>query len=134
MNSFRFSFDGLNLHEIYSAQENRIGKGDFVSIPNGIIVLRGPRLTYYNGSQEQDILIVTSTLFGNIIDARSTKDVFLGMLDGIAHYNGTDIQYLYNFPTANIRGTEIMIFESSVFVLAYDRDKQINIIYRGYLK
>jgi hypothetical protein len=91
-------------------------------------------LTFFDGVHEQDILAIQNNLFRNGIEARSTKDIFLGMTDGITHYNGTDIQYLYEFSNSSIHVTSIKAFSSEVFVLTQDLSTNVSLIYRGYLK
>lgn len=129
-----FSFDGSNLYEIYSAQDNQDGLSDIARIVDGIIISKGRRLVFFNGNQEQDITTVQSTSFGNVIEARSTKDIFLGMSDGIAHYNGGDIQYLFKFDITPFGGIGIKLFANSAFIVTYYRDQNMNVVYRGYLK
>ena len=114
-------------------QENREGLANFTKISGGIIISRGLHLTFFDGSHEQDILTVQSSLFVNSVEARNIKDIFLGMSDGIAHYNGTDVQYLFKFDT-NFRGSEIIkVFAKSIFISTNNWNTNINLIYRGYL-
>jgi len=50
------------------------------------------------------------------ICGRTEADLFVFMKDGIAHYNGVDLQYLYKFPTARMSGVnDPMIFKKEVF-------------------
>lgn len=130
-----FLFDGMHLQGIYSALENRDGTANCARIPEGIIISRGMRLTFFDGNNEHDILNIQNTLYGNVIEARSIKDIFLGMSDGIMQYDGTDVQYLFKFPDTNFRGFEIIkTFTTSVFIATHDWNTNLNIIYRGYLK
>lgn len=64
---------------------------------------------------------------------RNSKDIFLGKLNGIAHFNGTDIQYLYPFSDQSIRIFMGIIFEKEVFFLAYDVNNSLNLIIKGKL-
>jgi hypothetical protein len=128
-----FSFDGSNLNEIYSAQDNQDGLADIARVTDGIIVSKGRRLVLFNGTQEQDITTIQSALFGSVVEARSIKDIFLGMNDGIAHYNGSDIQYLFKFSSTHVGGIGIKLFANSAFIVTYFRDQNMNVVYRGYL-
>lgn len=129
-----FTFDGNNLHEIYSAHGNYLGKGNFATIPGGVIISKGMKLTFFDGTSEIEIITIKNDLFRNGLEARSVKDIFLGMNDGVAHYNGSDIQYLLNFSNSNYFGILIEAFENSVFIAANDRNLQKIIVFRGYLK
>ena len=129
-----YKFDGTNVQEIYSATEGQSELGNFTNCLEGIIILRGMHLTLFDGSSEQDILTVQNSLFVNNIAARTTKDIFLGMSDGIAHYNGTDIQYLFKYYQGFHGAAIIKVFSNSVFIATNDWNTNLNVIYRGYLK
>ncbi len=57
------------------------------------------------------------------------------MSDGIAHYNGSDVQYIYKTNNNNIslQGT-FVVFEKEVFIMADDIYNGLNYIIRGKLK
>jgi hypothetical protein len=129
-----FIFNGNNLQEIYSGVNGAGAFADIAQIPGGILMLKGRDLFFFDGANQQDIITVQNSKFGYSVEGRSTKDVFLGMMDGIAHYNGTDIQYLYNFSDPNSRMDFIKVFPNSIFINTFNNSKQINIIFRGYLK
>jgi hypothetical protein len=97
-------------------------------------MLKGRELLFFDGINQQELITVQNSEFGYSVEGRSIKDVFVGMLDGIAHYNGSDIEYLYNFSDPNIRGDFIKVFPNSLFINTYNNSKHINIIFRGYLK
>jgi hypothetical protein len=46
---------------------------------------------------------------------RSEKDIFVGMQDGVAHYNGSDLQYLFRFSGNFTYSPVPAIFEKDVF-------------------
>lgn len=57
------------------------------------------------------------------------------MQDGIAHYNGTDIEYIYRFENStSISITDAVIFEKEIVFLAMDLQNNQNIILRGALE
>lgn len=68
---------------------------------------------------------------------RSTKDIFLLMTDGLAHYNGDNIEYLFYFTFANDKPwTQIYgaaIFENEVFFTIYEPPTDLKLIYHGKL-
>ncbi len=54
--------------------------------------------------------------FESQISGRSEVDLFVGMKDGIAHYNGEDTKYIYKFPLDYMGQINVpMIFEKEVF-------------------
>ena len=86
--------------------------------------------TRENG-QFQTILTVDNPNFYQRIWGRNEKDIFLMMGDGLAHYNGTDIQYLFYSDHIQIYGAAL--FERDVFFLINDKNGN-NLIYHGILK
>jgi hypothetical protein len=55
------------------------------------------------------------------------------MFDGIAHYNGSNVEYLYNFEN-EISIRDAVVFEKEVFFLAVNHNTSENLIIRGKLK
>jgi hypothetical protein len=80
-----------------------------------------------------DITTIQSDMFINGIKARNEKDIIIAMTDGIAQYNGTDVQYLYHFSGTNTRILGMKLFNNGVFVIARDWNINTNYIFRGYL-
>jgi hypothetical protein len=70
-----------------------------------------------------------ATLWG-----RNNRDIFLGLRDGVSHYNGNDISSLIKFNSSGVRITGGVVFEKEIFVLATNINTGLNIIYRGVLK
>ena len=64
---------------------------------------------------------------------RNEKDIFLGMSDGVLHYNGTDFQYLINFPTS-ISTQSSILFEEEAFFAIYLGATAKNVVLHGKLK
>ncbi len=129
-----FRFDRQNLVQIYGAVAGRSGYAFLSQVQNGVFIVRGKKISFTNGNSEAEILTVDSGLFGNAVEGRTVKDILLLMFDGIAHFNGSDIQYLHRFAGNNVHIRAIKLFEKSAFVAAYDLDRNLNLIYRGYLQ
>jgi len=51
---------------------------------------------YSNGSLEH-VMDINNSNFASCVYGRSYSDIFIKMCDGVGHYNGTDIVYLYKF-------------------------------------
>ena len=128
-----FLFDGSSLQEFYTGVANSNGYGDFCPVPNGMIVAEGKRILITDGNQRMDITTIQSDMFINGIKARNEKDIIIAMTDGIAQYNGTDVQYLYHFSGTNTRILGMKLFNNGVFVIARDWNINTNYIFRGYL-
>jgi hypothetical protein len=87
---------------------------------------------YYN-DQTNKILDINNNNFGGIVWGRGRNDMFIRMFDGIAHYNGTDVQYLFKIPQNYRMNSNMQIFEKDVFISAKDFNTGYNIIYHGKL-
>jgi len=77
--------------------------------------------------------------FGYQVYGRHPTDLFLRMLDGVAHYNGTDTQQLYTYPDqAEARIiNEPLILERDIFFILNDHTlgpRYSNMIRHGTLK
>ena len=55
------------------------------------------------------------------------------MTDGLMHYNGTDFQYLINFPTS-ISTRSSILFDKEVFFAIYLGATAKNVVLHGRLK
>ena len=56
------------------------------------------------------------------------------MDDGLAHYNGIDLQYLFKFNNPNMLWTQAVILPNVVFYCFWDHTTGKNYIYKGILK
>ncbi len=126
-----YIFNGSSLQLIYSGPETLYGAADFATIPGGILILEGRNILFSDGGALQTVTTVTQPEFGGQIAARSTQDIFIRMLDGIAQYNGTDVQYIFTRPNLNI--SAMVAFPSSIFAIGYSYTTHLNYVYRGYL-
>ena len=131
--SIVYRFDGDSFIEIYTGITSRDELGEFENINNEIFFLKGSELCKYEYNDKLKLIYkINESNFSNSIWGRTVNDIFLSMTNGIAHYDGTDLKYLYNFYDG-ISLSGAMIFEKEVFFLAYDFNKSINLIIRGKL-
>jgi len=76
---------------------------------------------YYSQGSLQEWRRFAPENFGYQVWGRDAEDVFLRMFDGVAHYNGIDIEYLYHAPAGTDAPVgEPMIFEREVFFPMHD--------------
>ncbi|MDP4197540.1 MAG: hypothetical protein Q8940_21010, partial [Bacteroidota bacterium] len=69
------------------------------------------------------------------IFGRNDKDVFISEIDGLAHYNGTDTQYLLKYPVTQYMHAGVVLFEKEVFCsFTETRYNGMNMIAHGKLK
>lgn len=88
---------------------------------------------YVNGKLVK-YLSVDNENFWSEIYGRSDVDLFLKMKDGLAHYNGENIEYLYTFPQYTISlDRDAALFEKEVFFCGFRNSDFKNIILHGRL-
>ncbi len=128
-------FDGSNFKEIYSGTSY----AQMTSICGTIYIYIGKKVyTYQNGRL---VLFVDweSMPFCGGFAGRSTKDIFLGTVIGyntyaIAHYNGTNIQNVFEFWGNRVGFHYTQIFDSSAVFLGSDDNSGVTFSITGKLK
>lgn len=102
--------------KIYSSLESKGTQADIALINNEVIFVLGNQISRRTNDQFHTILNVNNPNFYQRMWGRNTKDIFLLMTDGLAHYNGIDVEYLFYFnktPRTQIYG--VALFEKDVF-------------------
>ena len=132
-----FEYNQIKYQQLYSSVWTKGLQADISFINNEVIFVLGNKVAKRVSSQFQTILNVTNPNFYQRIWGRSDKDIFLLMTDGLAHYNGSDVQYLFHFPLANqIPWTQIFgaaLFENDVFFSVYEPPTGLSLVYHGKL-
>ncbi len=83
----------------------------------------------------ETFLTIENANFYQRIWGKNSKDIFLSMTDGLAHYNGSDIEYLFYFNKARTQiYNGVAIFDNEVFFLAKESSTGLYLIYHGTLK
>ncbi|PJB00875.1 MAG: hypothetical protein CO127_06730 [Ignavibacteria bacterium CG_4_9_14_3_um_filter_36_18] len=128
-----YEFDGKNLREIYSgSQSTNAEYGGLLQLGSKTYFIIGYDFYSYNGKS----FIKTGRLsddrkFMNAGVGRNEKDIFIGMRDGIAHYNGENTIYLYQ-SSENVFVREGVVFEKEIFFRGRDVNGN-NLIFHGKL-
>jgi hypothetical protein len=131
-----YELDADKLRKIYSNTVGNIGWVDLAEINGGIYFLISRDVYEYINENFVKVFSLGSPNFTYRFFGRNIEDIFLYMSDGIAHYNGSDIEYLYNFTnkTISFAGTPL-ILNSDVFIgsLSENGNEVKNIILHGKL-
>ncbi|MFA3784183.1 hypothetical protein ABRY23_14075 [Melioribacteraceae bacterium 4301-Me] len=134
---YELKLDSNEIKEIYSAPESQIVFGNIHYINGKVYFLIGQDVyRYIIGSFVKQFSLAYPN-FGYQFYGRNVKDIFLRMRDGLAHYNGTDIEYLYTFPLNLVSIIkEPMMFEKEIFFMLHDNTggPKENLILHGKLK
>ncbi|MCZ2223311.1 MAG: hypothetical protein LC122_06740 [Chitinophagales bacterium] len=128
-----YEYDGSSLKEIYSgSQSNNAENGRLLQLGSKTYFIIGYDFYNYNGQTFIKIgRLSDDQMFLNAGIGRNEQDVFLGMRDGIAHYNGENTIYLYQ-TTGNVFVRKGILFEKEVFFLGRDTNGN-NLIFHGKL-
>jgi hypothetical protein len=142
---FSNTYDSTFIYEYSQGKYNNLytsfwgigTQADISIINNEVYFILGNEIDIRANGQFQTVLRVDNPNFYQRIWGRNSQDIFLLMTDGLAHYNGSDVEYLFNFHLADILPwTQIngaALFEREVFFLAYEPTTHLNLIYHGKL-
>jgi hypothetical protein len=127
-----YEYNGKGLTEIFS-DENISSKGGWMGIINGNIVfsLSNGIFKYVNNSLKSIISYSIQKLpgtFPGAVFGRNEKDLFIMLWEGIAHYNGIDIDLLFSAKGGAIDG--LLFDEEVVFLNTMLQDGE-SFIYHG---
>ena len=125
-------------NKIYSSVEDKGRQADISLINGEVYFVLGNEIAKRVNNQFQTFLSVDNPNFYQRIWGRNSKDIFLLMTDGLAHYNGSDTEYLFYFSQPDTKPwTQIYdaaIFEKDVFFTVYEPPTKLKLIYHGKLK
>lgn len=125
-------------YPIYSNIEAQGLQADLSLINGEVYFILGKRIAKRIDNQFHTVLNIDDPNFYQRIWGRNSKDIFLLMTDGLAHYNGTDLEYLFHFTHGNEKPwTQIYgaaLFEKEVFFTVDEPTTNLELIYHGKLK
>jgi hypothetical protein len=108
---------------IFSKNPEDVRWGNIVLVAGKVCFLIGSELYRYIQGQFMKVVSfnIDNSNFGFQLFGRNEKDIFLIMHDGIEHYNGQDVQYVYRLSTTSpYIFVRALIFEKDIFfVLNY---------------
>jgi len=119
--------------QLYSSVWTKGLQADISLINNEVYFVLGNQIAKRVNDQFQTFLQINNSNFYQRIWGRNSKDIFLFMTDGLAHYNGTDIEYLFPITKSPTQIFGAAIFEKEVFFLVYESPTNLNLIYYGKL-
>lgn len=128
-----YEYDRNNLKEICSYPQSNTGPTLAVIDGYAYVVIENKINRYVNDKMEQ-ITEVNLPNFGRMVWGRSRNDIFIRMFDGLAHYNGSDMQYLFKTSANTALAPNMAIFDKDIFINVKDYTTGYNIIYHGALK
>ena len=133
-----YSFSTQGLKELYKDSEDNAGTGNLGLIGDRVYFTIGNSLYRYLKVFSEGRLLKGLTFdnpqFGNVVFGRNEKDFFVRMVDGLAHYNGSNLEYVYKFEDkTNDIGQIPLIFEKEVYFIMFNFTKKDNYVLHGKL-
>ena len=131
--TFIYQYDDGQFIKLYST----IWSSHWASISlisNEVYFVLNTEIAKRINNQFKSVLKLDNTNFYERIWGRNSKDIFLEMTDGLAHYNGIDIKYLFQYSQSNVSIFDSAIFDNDVFFLLYEFQTGLSLIYHGKLK
>jgi hypothetical protein len=129
-----YEFDRNNIKMLDEHLQTSENPSSIHTIQGYIYITLGKKVYRYRRDNMELMFEVNDPNFGGQLWGRSRNDILIRMFDGIAHYNGSDRQYLLKL-TSNIwLAGEAMVFEKEVFIPAKDYNTGYQLIYHGVLK
>ena len=128
-----FEYDKKYLTKILSTQ-GKDGLTSIYRIDDYPYFFIGTKVYRYFNNNSEYIFEISDPNKGGLLGGRNRKDILVRMQNGIAHYNGTDLQYLIKFNNKRLLASDAMVFEKDVFVTAKDYVTGYSIIYHGVLR
>lgn len=129
-----YEYSKKTYKQLYSSVWTKGTQADLSFIDGEVYFVLGNRIARCVYNQLETYLNVNNPNFYQRIWGRSAKDIFLLMTDGLVHYNGTDLKYLFYFnvtPATQIFGAAL--FQKEVFFLVKEARTHQNLVYHGKL-
>jgi hypothetical protein len=130
-----YEYNGIRYNKLYSSVETKGLLADINLINNEVYFILGNEIALRRNNQFQTLFKINNPNFYQRIWGRNYKDIFLLMTDGLAHYNGSDVEYIFYFnvtPRTQVYGAAL--FEKEVFFTVYEDITKLKLIYHGKIK
>ena len=121
------SFDGKNLREAYSNTQNSV----LQNIHNEAYVVIGQKIYKYSNGGLYVWKDFSGTTYGGMVKGWSEADFFYAAIDGIGHYNGSDLKTLYKTDLIIMDGIAV---PGNIFFITHNFSNGDNVFIRGELQ
>lgn len=125
-----YEFDGTTLTQIHAGSQANDQFGSILELGGKVYFIIGYDLfDYIEGKFVKLARLSDQSEFMNVGIGRSVNDIFLGMRNGIAHFNGATTEYVIK-TNENVFVRSGLVLDNYVFMRGRDL-KGNNIFYRG---
>ncbi len=116
-----------DLDEIYSTTRENIDWASLHVIDGITYFVIGEDIYSFSSGNIEKQFTIPFEEFECQIFGRTKLDIFVSMKDGIAHYNGEDIEYLYYYPGERMSEVnDPLIFKNEVFFVVLNFNGNVN--------
>ncbi|MBI9073739.1 MAG: hypothetical protein JEY94_19240 [Melioribacteraceae bacterium] len=131
--TFLYEYSDSKMSRIYSGEDDYDESSTISLVGNKLFFSIGKKLFLRKDKKFIEVLSLENENYYNKFWGKSGKDIFLKMTDGLAHYNGTDVEYLFRFDKRKTHVFDTLLFEDEVFLLVYEDATTMSFIYHGKL-
>ncbi len=126
-----FLLEGEKLTKISWEKKNAWDDVFIQATSHNLLFSMGETIKYLSNASFISLINIDIANYRGGFNGRSIKDIFVGMRDGIMHYNGKDFKYIYYFPN----GMELWLGRTAIFEKEYFHiELSRNYIIHGKLK
>jgi len=129
-----YVFDGSNLKEIFQSPCTTYESSLISKIGNDLYFTSNRKIYRYLNGNINEYKTIEDYNNGAFISGRSEKDIFLWMWDGLAHFNGNDVQYIFKLKNPIHVIDNVLIFEKEIFFFAKEESTGNFYFAKGELK
>ncbi len=130
-----FELNGENIREIYYGElfSNDASAPKIETINNKIYFGFNRAIHSFNGKNFILEKAVDIQSYSNSFIGRSINDLIFAVFGGFAHYNGSEIKYLYQNENTFLI-FDYTITDNAFFAVAEDYDNRVNLVIKGILQ
>lgn len=129
-----YQYKNSQIDEIYSSIGKATSAISLNRAGSNMYYVIGDTINKYDKNEFEPWQTISHPYFGYQIYGRHEKDLFLRMSNGLAHYNGENIEYLFDLDRSLLTvANNAMLFEEEVFFIVRDYEQGTNYIYHGTL-
>lgn len=129
-----YSYSGGKYKKLYANLWTKGLQADISLIDYDVYFVLGNKISKRANNQFETFLEIDDPDFYQRIWGRNSKDIFLFMTDGIAHYNGDDIAYLFYFNHPKTYVISISFFDKEIFIIVVETQTNVSLCYHGILQ
>lgn len=129
-----WEYDGKNLKQIHVGIMEDMENGCAMNKINGVIYITiGKKIYRYIYGKLYEYLTVTHPDFVFAVYGRNEKDLLLWGKEGLLHYNGTDVQYIYKSEWPIFILERVLTFDKEIYFCAKNENNGKYYFIKGVL-